>query len=650
MNSDESSPSLTVLKQIDSICESFERAWKSGAAPRIEAYLSGFDLSKSAHLFEQLLRAEHSLRRDSGESPLQDEYRRRFPSYEQVIDAVFRETETRADTRHDPAKQSELGGFPKAGDRMAEFEILDDGKEGASGRVYRAWQHNVGREVALKVTRSESHDASKLARLDGHPNIVRIYDQRRVGEFYIVFMEFADGVTLRERISQIKDGGRPENWAQQVAAIGAQLGDALEFVHQKEVLHLDVKPANIVLASSGQVKLLDFNTALQTDSDATRFGGTRPYMSPEQLDAYDEHDIEFRIKKVNRLDGRSDIYSLGLVLWELATGKRPNASVPVGNEQGMLSTSVNLPPALRQVLLKCLHPEPNDRYQSAGDLAHDLRLSANIELQALLHPPERCWRSLALNWQFPFLFLFLLGVAGNAVVSAISISWNLVVSENSDGKDEFTWMAIAVNSIMYVVGAAIGIHRAVPVTVALRALQQGTIDKVSPVLISRCLHLGHFVAMTSLILWGASAIVWFMWGLGQAGLSTAQLILFSLSVLFFGGVAAPLIFFPMTCTCVRLFIPRMIRKTYVPLSDNVDRRLSRYFVLLPGATVVVLLCVFLVEWRMGAIEQDFPPLLIALLLLGCAGSVTAVRCSQAVRTDMKLLSMIARPVSGQPAK
>jgi hypothetical protein len=202
---------LTQLKQTDEACERFEQAWQSGEPPAIEAFLDAADTVVRPALFRELLRLDHVYRCMAGEQLSREKYRERFPEYSELIGLVLQETamvsvtedfKPTAHTSHHP-KVASFG----PGDWIDEFEIKEELGKGAFGTVYRAWQHGVDREVAIKLSTLGSHEPRTMAQLDGHRNIVRIYDQRQIPDrnLHIVYMEFDCGVTLRSVIGQIRD-------------------------------------------------------------------------------------------------------------------------------------------------------------------------------------------------------------------------------------------------------------------------------------------------------------------------------------------------------------------------------------------------------------------------------------------------------------
>ena len=246
-------------------------------------------------------------------------------------------------------------------------------------QVYRAHDRLLDRPVALKVLfpelsvdrafverfRREAQAAANLS----HPNIVPVFDWGEDGGTYYIVMEYIDGQPL----SQALRNGGPMPPAQ-VARIGAQVADALSYAHRHGVIHRDVKPGNVLLTADGQVKVTDFGIAraVNTEESLTQTGavmGTATYFSPEQAEGVG-------------VDARSDIYSLGVVLFEMVAGRPPFlgdtpvaiASKHVRDHPPVLrDLNPTVPPALEAIIAKAMAKSPDLRYQSAGDLEADLR-------------------------------------------------------------------------------------------------------------------------------------------------------------------------------------------------------------------------------------------------------------------------------------
>ena len=256
--------------------------------------------------------------------------------------------------------------------------------EGGFARVYRACDEHLKRPVAIKIPRSGLHnrprllaiyldEAQTLAHLD-HPNIAPIYDVGKTEEYplYIV-SKFIDAPTLAERLNE----ARPSFAA--TAEIMAQLADALHYTHGRGCVHRDIKPSNILVDDDNRPYLVDFGLALR-GQDAVRHdrpGGTLKYMSPEQTRG-----------KGTPLDHRTDIFSLGVVLYQMLTGQVPFAS----HDKKRLRSKIRyecprsprhidgtVPWELERICLKAIAKNPAERFQSAHDLAGDLnRLLSRI--------------------------------------------------------------------------------------------------------------------------------------------------------------------------------------------------------------------------------------------------------------------------------
>jgi serine/threonine-protein kinase len=251
-------------------------------------------------------------------------------------------------------------------------------KLGAGGMadVYLAEDQELGRRVAIKILNGRhANDAQFIERFRreaknaaalNHPNIVSIYDRGNAEDTYYIAMEFLDGRTLKELI--VSRGAAPINVAIEYAR---QILSALRFAHRHGIVHRDIKPHNVLVDAEGRVKVTDFGIARAGTSQMTETGsivGTAQYLSPEQA-------------RGGEIDPRSDLYSLGIVLYELLTGKTPfDGETPVEIAMKHLSNApkppsklrADIPPELDMVVLRALAKNPDDRYQSADEMEADL--------------------------------------------------------------------------------------------------------------------------------------------------------------------------------------------------------------------------------------------------------------------------------------
>jgi len=291
------------------------------------------------------------------------------------------------------------------GARIGSYEVIDRLGAGGMGEVYRARDTRLGRTVAIKVLRAGA-DPEMLRRLDrearaasalNHPNIVHIYDvgeaAAEAGGHYVV-MEHVEGETLRRRLAP---GPLP---MAELLDLGAQLSDGLAKAHRAGIVHRDLKPENLVVTPDGLLKILDFGLAkvvaapladLNDSQTLTRHGtqagmllGTLEYMSPEQASG-------------RPLDHRTDQFSLGLILYEMATGRPPfrrdtpaqvlaavieREAEPLGRLRG------DVPVGLELLVARCLQKDPERRYARTDELASDLASLAGRSRSGALDPPS----------------------------------------------------------------------------------------------------------------------------------------------------------------------------------------------------------------------------------------------------------------------
>jgi eukaryotic-like serine/threonine-protein kinase len=285
-----------------------------------------------------------------------------------------------------------------AGTKLGPYEILAPLGAGGMGEVYRARDTRLERTVAVKVLPQHlsssaeirqrfEREAKTISQLS-HPHICALYDVGREGDTEFLVMEYLEGETLSDRLGK---GALP---LEQTLRYGIEMADALDKAHRQGIVHRDLKPGNVMLTKSG-VKLLDFGlakamappaprgslTALPTQQGLTQEGtilGTFQYMAPEQLEGKES-------------DGRTDIFALGAVLYEMATGKKAFS----GASQASLISAIMKedpapissiqpmsPPTLDRVVRKCLAKDPEDRWQNAADLGSELRWIAEGGSQA----------------------------------------------------------------------------------------------------------------------------------------------------------------------------------------------------------------------------------------------------------------------------
>ena len=358
---------IAALERIDDACAEFERKWQSDEPPSVESALTvaANPLERDV-LLTELVVLDIDYRRRRGESPNKQEYLDRFPDCSQAINDALVHAPARAGAFQPPTLGRVTELFPA-------LEIIELIGAGGMGAVYKARQPGLDRLVALKVLPSEfDHDvkfalrftreARTLAKLS-HPNIVSIFEFGNVEDTYYFLMEFVDGSTLRDVVSAGQLS--PE----QALAIVPHLCDALQYAHDKGIVHRDIKPENLLIAVDGTVKIADFGLSRilgdegqqETLTATHQVMGTPRYMAPEQLEG--SHGV----------DHRADIYSLGVVFYEMLTGELPIGRFAVPSKKAEIDVRLD------EVVLRTLEKEPQRRYQHVSQVKSDMRSIASTD-------------------------------------------------------------------------------------------------------------------------------------------------------------------------------------------------------------------------------------------------------------------------------
>lgn len=361
--------------------------------PRLEDYLRRFpDLGPLDKLPIELVAEEYRTRASLAEPPDRNEYYERFPSRRAEIDLVIDQCKLDAGIAAGASSAStskRSGDTPTGGNRGDSPERLDQigkyrviGRIGAGGQadVYRVAHPSLDKELVIKLSRGPALDCQEIDRLvaEGkllaeldHPNMARVYDlDFHAGRPFLV-MEYVRGRRLR-------DAARHDRLpARDAAAIVAQVADALAAAHGQGVLHLDVKPENILLDASGRPRLIDFGLAridnawIDPAKAPEAISGTVQYMSPEQAQG-----------RIDSIDPRTDVFALGAVLYFLLSGRPPFASDDLLTSLGLARSCQfdraplrrpEVPPVLAAICLKAMSPAREDRYRTAAEMAASLR-------------------------------------------------------------------------------------------------------------------------------------------------------------------------------------------------------------------------------------------------------------------------------------
>lgn len=264
------------------------------------------------------------------------------------------------------------------------YELLEIIGVGGTAVVYKAKCHRLNRYVAVKILKGEFasdlqfchqfHDEAQAVAMLSHPNIVNIYDVSRSGNVDYIVMELIDGITLKEYLSR-----RGQLSPKEVTIFATQIARALEHAHDHDIIHRDIKPHNIMLLRDGTVKVADFGIAHFAEQESTYSKGEAigsvHYVSPEQA-------------KGSHVDNRTDLYSLGVVMYEMITGRLPfEGDTPVSIALQHIN-SIALPPSifaedvpeqLEEITMKAMNPNLSRRYTNAGQILADLEAFQNAQ-------------------------------------------------------------------------------------------------------------------------------------------------------------------------------------------------------------------------------------------------------------------------------
>jgi serine/threonine protein kinase len=689
-------PTHRRLVLVELIKVDLEQRTARGKQRRLEEYSAEFpELLENGEPPCDLIYEEYHICRGAGQDVSLSDYCQRFPKSAPALKRLMGTEGPSTSTQlFNPSRR--IAGIA-VGERLDDFDLLAEVGKGSFGIVFLARQVSLGRLVALKVSADKGHEPRTLAALD-HPNIVRVFDQRRLADKRVLlfYMVYAPGGTLAEVVRLVRDtlpasrngsilircvteamekAGQiasedspwrrrvgAMSWPETVCRLGAALAGALDYAHRQGILHRDVKPANVLLSAEGSPKLADFNISFSSQIEgatpAAYFGGSIAYMSPEQLEACNPNHE----RKPDELDGRSDLYALGVLLWELLHGERPFADEDIGGWSASLDAMSAMrctePPwtplgasrdavtiRIEHVLRKVLSPDPAKRQPDGATLARELLLCLNPRAWDLVNDLGSGWR----NWarRLPILALFPINLPPFLLASWFNLKFNddaFIRHQSAEIQRAFDRLVPPVNLTLFPIAIFLVLAFAWPVASALHRLnakQPCTPDQLRRAR-SRSITLGYWIAAVGLTFWIVAGIA-FPVGIDlQTDFPASGYVHFFLSMLTCGLISCAFPFLATTWLTLRVNFPALLGST-VP-EPGEQRRLASLgraaSVFLGMAVIVPLFGLLLALWAGREETRIYATLLILASVILFVG---AYFMYHRIRADLVALSVATRP-------
>lgn len=644
---------------------------------------------------------EYHLRTEAGEDVSPQEYLDKYPGRREELGRLLAMDSPEATTSL--CRQSQVD--VQAGERLGDFELMLLLGKGAFGSVFLARQVSMQRLVALKISADHGSEPQTLAQLD-HPYIVRVYDQHDLPErkLRMMYLQYVPGGTLEGVLKRAKactaeercgrlvvaaleeqfdsTGGIVQldevtrsrlqglSWSELVCRWGAQLAESLAYAHEHNVLHRDVKPANVLLSADGTPKLADFNVSFSSELSGVTagafFGGSLAYMSPEQLEAFDPRHG----RQPDELDGRADLYSLAVLLWELLVGERPFSSEAMfanwsdtldslregragGVDLSPFAASDELTRRLVAVLARGMEPDREQRYASGDEMAQALWLCLQPRAARLLARPQTGWR----KWcnQGALVFVALAVLIPNALAGLFNYEYNYqeIVRHLPDAESVFQRVQLVINLIAFPLGIGTVVWYMLPMIRQLRFQRAGPQgfgggSAKDPVYSNgegtasrlRSMRLGRFVAWVVVGLWAVAGVAYPV-GLTvfNVEMGVQHYVHWFLSLVYCGVLAAV---FP--CLLVNLFA---LRSFYPALLDDFSMdeieggeledlsRRSGLYLLLAGVSPAMGILAFVLTSLFRQGQSVMPQLVLGIV--GVVGFALAFLLCRTIQRDVTAL-------------
>ncbi|KAA0022069.1 serine/threonine-protein kinase [Antrihabitans cavernicola] len=676
--------------------------WSQGKAPkRLAQYCEEIPELGSWPLPPDLIYEEFHVRRNNGSAPDESEYTEDYPDQAELLSEMLGTGVYESTLMTHSGSAGTLVELD-AGRRINDFDLMTELGRGAFARVFLARQRSMQRLVAVKISEDHGTEPQTLAQLD-HDYIVRVFDQRLLegGKLRLLYMQYLPGGTLLSVVKLVRqtplanrsgrlllqaidqvlaDKGeiRPTDsavraelaaltWPETVAWLGRRLADALDYAGSRGVLHRDIKPANVLLTADGVPKLADFNISFSTeipgDSPVAYFGGSLSYMSPEQLAAIHPD----KPGTAADLDTRSDLYSLGVVLWELLTGSKPFAD-SAGKDAGDRTTldamleqrshgvdphpraelPADCPAALSRVLTKMLEPDPADRWSSGAELAQQLDVCLDPRARDLVDPPPDSWRLRLRRWPHPIMALAIAVPNLLAILYSYQHNRTLII-DNLDpaAQHRFDLLTKWSYGIAFPAGIAMTTYLITYLFVVSNGLRKGRSYDAAALSRARTdtLQLGQRIAVMIFALWVlAGILVPLTLQLSGSDMAFDAVVHFSASQIVCGAIAIVYPYFLVNFYAVRCLYPAFLPHGEVTADDasrlrRLDRRSTLY---LAAAAAVPLIGVAGATFIPPA---DLPKVIVAVRVL-CVGSalafVGAYWLFRLLEDDLRALERVVR--------
>lgn len=563
-------------------------------------------------LFEEIeLRKRHSLKVEF------DEYKKLFPAQEATLLKLLGGPQATKITKLPTRTLASI----TTGSTIDDFELILELGKGAFATVYLARQISMQRLVALKISDDRGDEPKTLAQLDCK-NIVRVYDVRDIPDpkCRLLYMKFVAGGSLHDVATAVRDIPLEDRsgalvlslvdqtaeksgqdipldsrtrqrllqmeWFEVVFWVGSEIAEGLAYAHLQDVLHRDLKPANILLTTEGIPQIADFNVSFCSQVEGSTaesfFGGSLAYMSPEQLEAFDpEH-----MRQPEELTACSDIYSLGVILWELLFGRRPfGDQVADGDYSSVLKQLVkqrqefqvkdHLPDeadrmeiSLEPVFELMLSSAPEDRAKQAEQVSGELSLMSDRQARELLRPKPTRWSMLFQKYLVVFVVVSV--VVPSALAAVFNYFYNfdsIIRPKGDDVAETFQRVQLIINLIAFPLG--IGLLITLSFQLYKKLFQQERSRDLSTIECRRhILQLPLIAVLVPISIWTAAGLAYpIAMNLGNAAITVADSFHFLTSLILCGLIASVYPFFLISYVAIRYWYPAAFRTNELRLDD-----------------------------------------------------------------------------------